>query len=76
MYKYVRTDTRRRHDVIRRKLLAHMLQGLESSAVYQFVSTYPGLIYALEHDGFVSYRLIDESWLHPFLKIVLKNQAS
>ncbi|WON75841.1 hypothetical protein [Serratia sp. UGAL515B_01] len=61
---------------MRRKLLAHMLQGLESLAVYQFVRDHPGLICALEHDGFISYRLIDESWRHPYLKIVLKNQAS
>jgi hypothetical protein len=59
---------------MRRKLLAHMLQGLESRVVYEFVRTHPGLICALEHDGFVSYRLIDTGdWQHPFLKIVLKH---
>ncbi|WON77165.1 hypothetical protein [Serratia sp. UGAL515B_01] len=74
-YKRVATGKRWRRDVMRRKLLAHMLQGLESLAVYQFVSDHPSLICALEHDGFISYSLIDESWHHPYLKIVLKNQA-
>ncbi|WP_431223689.1 hypothetical protein ACQ86O_00405 [Serratia sp. L9] len=59
---------------MRRKLLAHMLQGLESRAVYDFVTAHLGLVCALEHDGFVSYCLIDEGdWQHPFLKIVLKH---
>ncbi|KEY57598.1 hypothetical protein SRDD_35790 [Serratia sp. DD3] len=58
----------------RRKLLSHMLQGLESWAVYEFVSAHPELICALEHDGFVSYCLInDGDWQHPFLVIMLKH---
>ncbi len=61
---------------MRRKLLSHMLQGLESRAVYQFVREHPGLVCALEHDGFVSYTKIDQGdWQHPFLTIVLKNKA-
>ncbi|WP_447878696.1 hypothetical protein [Serratia fonticola] len=75
-YKCVTTGTRRRRDVMRRKLLAHMLQGLESRAVYDFVREHPGLVCALEHDGFVSYTKIDQgNWQHPFLTIVLKNKA-
>ncbi|MFN3070387.1 hypothetical protein ACKWMY_20040 [Serratia sp. J2] len=75
-YKCVATGTRRRRDVMRRKLLSHMLQGLESRAVYEFVSTHPGQVCALEHDGFVSYTKIDRrDWQHPFLTIVLKNKS-
>lgn len=44
-----------------RKLLSHMLQGLESRAVYQFVREHQGLVCALEHDGFISYEKIDDS---------------
>ncbi|MDA5479713.1 hypothetical protein PGS49_03435 [Yersinia intermedia] len=36
-YKNTKTGKRWRRDVMRRKLLAHMLQGLESQAVYDFV---------------------------------------
>ncbi|MBC3382032.1 hypothetical protein H8I69_23230 [Serratia fonticola] len=73
-YKLVKTGKRWRNDVMRRKLLAHMLQGLESRAVYQFVREHPGLVCALEHDGFVSYeKIADEDWQHPFLKIILKH---
>ncbi|MBL5906129.1 hypothetical protein [Serratia fonticola] len=75
-YKLVKDGKRWRSDVMRRKLLAHMLQGLESRAVYQFVREHPGLVCALEHDGFVSYTKIDQGdWQHPFLTIVLKNKA-
>ncbi|WP_156292688.1 hypothetical protein [Serratia oryzae] len=76
-YKCVATSKRWKRDVMRRKLLAHMLQGLESLAVYEFVRDHPGLVCALEHDGFVSYRLIYESdWQHTFLKIVLKHSCN
>ncbi|WP_186374379.1 hypothetical protein [Yersinia similis] len=58
---------------MRRKLLAHMLQGLESQAVYDFVREHPGIC-ALEHDGFVSYDKINErDWQHPYLVIIQKN---
>ncbi len=60
---------------MRRKLLAHMLQGLESRAVYDFVSCHEGVC-ALEHDGFISLsKLSDDDWKHPYLRIVLKNIA-
>lgn len=73
-YKCVATGKRWKRDVMRRKLLAHMLQGLESRAVYDFVTAHPGLVCALEHDGFVSYTKIDPvDWLHPFLKIICKH---
>lgn len=62
-----------RRDVMRRKLLAHMIQGLESRAVYDYVSSHSGVC-ALEHDGFVSlHELSDGDWKHEYLKIVLKH---
>ncbi|WP_196062034.1 MULTISPECIES: hypothetical protein [unclassified Serratia (in: enterobacteria)] len=75
-YKDLKVGKRWRSDAMRRKLLAHMLQGLESRAVYQFVREHPGLVCALEHDGFVSStKIYQGDWQHPFLKIVLKNKA-
>lgn len=62
-----------RRDVMRRKLLAHMIQGLESRAVYDYVSSHSGVC-ALEHDGFVSlHELSDGDWQHEYLEIVLKH---
>lgn len=62
-----------RRDVMRRKLLAHMIQGLESRAVYDYVSSNSGVC-ALEHDGFVSlHKLSDDDWKHEYLDIVLKH---
>lgn len=58
---------------MKRKLLAHIIQGLESRAVYDYVSSHNGVC-ALEHDGFVSlYELSDDDWLHEYLEIVLKH---
>ncbi|MFJ5349884.1 hypothetical protein [Pectobacterium parvum] len=62
-----------RSDVMRRKLLAHMIQGLESQAVYDYVRSHEGVC-ALEHDGFVSlHKLADDDWKHPYLEVVLKH---
>ncbi|MBS3826868.1 MULTISPECIES: hypothetical protein [Proteus] len=59
-----------RRDVMLRK---YMIQGLESRAVYDYVSSH-GDICTLEHDGFVSlHELPDGEWLHPYLDIVLKH---
>lgn len=64
-----------RRDVMRRKLLAHMIQGLESRVVYDYVSSHSGVC-ALEHDGFVSlHELSDGDWMHPYLEIVLKHHC-
>ncbi len=50
-----------------------MIQGLESRAVYDYVSSHSGVC-ALEHDGFVSlHKLFDGDWKHPYLDIVLKH---
>jgi len=60
---------------MRRKLLSHMLQGLESRAVYDYVALHTGVC-ALEHDGFISlHELRGNVWQHPFLRIVMKNSA-
>ncbi|HEF8771686.1 TPA: hypothetical protein RG734_000653 [Providencia stuartii] len=57
----------------KRRLLSHMIQGLESRAVYDYVSSHSGVC-ALEHDGFVSlHELSDGDWQHPYLEIVLKH---
>lgn len=56
---------------MRRKLLAHMLQGLESQAVYDYVAIHKGVC-ALEHDGFVSYEEVTD-WSHPYLLIEKKH---
>ncbi|PHI32017.1 Uncharacterised protein [Budvicia aquatica] len=59
---------------MRRKLLSHMLQGLESQAVYDFVAHVKHMeVCALEHDGFVSYQPVKGEWVHSYLKIVQKN---
>ncbi|WP_270359129.1 hypothetical protein [Escherichia coli] len=62
---------RRKSDVMRRKLLSHMLQGLESRAVYDYVVSHKGVC-ALEHDGFVSYEEVKD-WPHPYLLIEKKH---
>ncbi|TFN35045.1 hypothetical protein ELV19_22545 [Escherichia coli] len=49
--------------MMRRKLLSHMLQGLESRAVYDYVASHKGVC-ALEHDGFFSYKEVTD-WSHP-----------
>jgi len=60
---------------MRRKLLSHILQGLESRAVYDYVALHTGVC-ALEHDGFISlHELSRNAWQHPFLRIVMKNSA-
>ncbi|MBB7613572.1 hypothetical protein HEM09_023590, partial [Escherichia coli] len=71
-YKDPAAKIRWRSDVMRRKLLAHMLQGEESRAVYDFVAAHSGIC-ALEHDGFVSRRKLKKGdWKHPYLKLVMK----
>ncbi len=70
-YKNVATRKHRKSDVMRRKLLSHMLQGLESQAVYGYVISHKGVC-ALEHDGFVSYEEVTD-WAHPYLLIEKKH---
>ncbi|AVB32130.1 hypothetical protein J8N15_08520 [Proteus mirabilis] len=59
---------------MRRKLLAHMIQGLESRAVYDYVSSHSGVC-ALEHDGFVSLHELDGDWKHEYLEIDCKHSC-
>lgn len=70
---YKEPGVKRQPQQMRRKLLAHMIQGLESRAVYDYVRTNSGVC-ALEHDGFVSNRKlnIEKEWKHPYLKLVRK----
>ena len=74
MYKKSSNREKRQPQQMRRKLLSHMLQGLESRAVFDFVAKHKG-IRALERDGFICRWKIDVSkdWMHEYLKIVLKN---
>ncbi|MDC7861284.1 hypothetical protein [Pantoea ananatis] len=70
-YKDLKKGKRWKSDVMRRKLLSHMLQGLESRAVYDYVASHEGVC-ALEHDGFVSYEEVTD-WSHPYLLIEKKH---
>ncbi|WP_455915255.1 hypothetical protein [Pantoea agglomerans] len=70
-YKNVAACKRWKSDVMRRKLLSHMLQGIESRAVYDYVASHKGVC-ALEHDGFVSYEEVTD-WSHPYLLIEKKH---
>ncbi|MBQ4771401.1 hypothetical protein F9U44_07830 [Pectobacterium versatile] len=70
-FKDVATRKRWKSDVMRRKLLSHMLQGLESKAVYDYVASHKGVC-ALEHDGFVTHQKVTD-WSHPYLLIEKKH---
>ncbi|EIB99073.1 hypothetical protein [Pantoea sp. Sc1] len=70
-YKDMVARKRWKLDVMRRKLLSHMLQGLESQAVYDYVISHKGVC-ALEHDGFVTYEEVID-WCHPYLLIKIKH---
>lgn len=56
---------------VRRRLLSHMLQGIESKAVYEAVLANPGVCGSIEHDGLVSNS--DISWNHPYLVLNKKH---
>lgn len=70
-YKDLAARKRWKSDVMRRKLLSHMLQGLESQAVYNYVANHKGVC-GLEHDGFVTYEEVTD-WSHPYLLIEKKH---
>ncbi|MBC3228659.1 hypothetical protein [Serratia fonticola] len=55
------------------KILAHMLQGIESHAIYETILANPGVCGSIEHDGLVSSKPIE--WRHPYLKLVLKHKS-
>ncbi|EBI6355354.1 hypothetical protein DYI69_19535 [Salmonella enterica] len=56
---------------VRRCLLSHMLQGIESKAVYETILANPGVCGSIEHDGLVSNS--DVSWNHPYLVLNKKH---
>ena len=55
------------------KILAHMLQGIESHAIYETILANPGVCGSIEHDGLVSSKPIE--WHNPYLKLVLKHKS-
>lgn len=55
----------------RRSILSHMIQGIESKAVYEAILANPDVCGSIEHDGMVSSREI--SWNHPYLKLKKKH---
>ncbi len=55
----------------RRRLLSHMLQGIESKAVYETIMANPGVCGSIEHDGLVS--SCDIHWNHPYLVLNKKH---
>lgn len=57
----------------RRRILSHMLQGIESLATYQTILRNPGVCGSSEHDGLVSSEPV--VWEHPYLKLKLKHQS-
>ncbi|MGX8903105.1 hypothetical protein ACWQXT_26805 [Citrobacter werkmanii] len=56
---------------VRRCVLSHMIQGIESKAVYEAVLANPGVCGSIEHDGMVSNCEI--CWNHPYLELKTKH---
>ncbi|EAM1087011.1 hypothetical protein EP554_05440 [Salmonella enterica] len=56
---------------VRRCVLSHMIQGIESKAVYEAVLANPGICSSIEHDGMVSNG--DICWNHPYLVLQKKH---
>ncbi|MBA5235473.1 hypothetical protein H2Y54_02740 [Pectobacterium aroidearum] len=56
---------------VRRRILSHMIQGVESKAVYEAILANPGVCGSIEHDGMVSSKPI--KWEHPYLELVQKH---
>ncbi|EAP1797291.1 hypothetical protein D7B42_03320 [Salmonella enterica] len=56
---------------VRRRVLSHMIQGIESKAVYEAILANPDVCGSIEHDGLVSSREI--CWNHPYLKLKRKH---
>lgn len=57
---------------VRGKILAHMIQGIESRAIYETILNNPNICGSIEHDGVVSSDPIN--WVHPYLKLKLKHE--
>ncbi|ASE45511.1 hypothetical protein Q9625_000615 [Salmonella enterica] len=56
---------------VRRCVLSHMIQGIESRAVYEAILVNPGVCCSIEHDGMVSNCEI--TWDHPYLVLQKKH---
>lgn len=56
---------------VRRRVLSHMIQGIESKAVYESILANPGICGSIEHDGLVSCREI--TWNHLYLVLKKKH---
>ncbi|EBP5032462.1 hypothetical protein NCX79_002013 [Salmonella enterica] len=56
---------------VRRCVLSHMIQGIESKAVYEAILANPGVCSSIEHDGLVTNREI--TWNHPYLVLQKKH---
>lgn len=56
---------------VRRSLLSHMIQGIESKAVYESILANPGICSSIEHDGLVTNSEI--CWNHPYLELKVKH---
>lgn len=58
----------------RRRILTHIIQGIESKAIYDTILSNPHVCGSIEHDGVVSSEPI--KWVHPYLKLKLKHTKS
>ncbi|MEG1350843.1 MAG: hypothetical protein RSD49_22710 [Hafnia sp.] len=56
---------------VRRRVLSHMNQGIESRAIYETILANPGVCSSFEHDGLVTNG--DICWHHPYLKLKMKD---
>lgn len=56
---------------VRRSLLSHMIQGIESKAVYETILANLGICGSIKHDGLVSNCEI--GWNHPYLELKKKH---
>lgn len=57
-----------------RQILSHMIQGIESKAVYETILGNSKVCGSIEHDGLVSNTLLD--WVHQYLWSKLKHKYS
>lgn len=56
---------------VRLCVLSHMIQGVESKAVYEVILANPGVCSSIEHDGLVCNAEI--RWNHPYLELKKKH---
>lgn len=56
---------------VRRRVLSHMIQGIESKAVYETILANPDVCGSIEHDGLVSSAPLE--WQHSYLDLQQKH---